>query len=445
MSELTKLREWANWWQNKSCHPAGYYEPRNTEELAEIVRAANAQNQKVKAVGSGHSWSDVPCTNGYMISLKKFNKILEIDVKNQTVTAQSGVQVYQLIDAIKQYDLALSTLGSICEQTLAGALATGTHGTSLFQGGLASTVVELELVDGLGQVIKCSKQLSTETFAASLIGIGVLGIVTQITIQCSQQFYLNERMEHWSIKDVIKNIDVLSKENYFRLWYTTQNHGAIVNTFTQVKSPVQSTSRLRRFKGQISWYLWIYQYYNFSKKQLLPFIRVDQSQYILCYPRWLLKIYKLFIDLTKSPRKTLISEYGIAVDQAATVIGKIIALVQQGEIKGDLRFEVRFGDAEESWLSTAYQRPTCYVQTVFELKSFVSPEAQQEAFCQVETLIKSFNGRPHWAKDHSYTSPDLRRVYPRWGEFLHIRQKLDPLQCFTNAYLSRILGNEEGH
>ncbi|MEH2052915.1 D-arabinono-1,4-lactone oxidase [Nostoc sp.] len=437
---MGKQQIWKNWWENHTCTPEHYYQPEQIDEVVEIIKSANLEQKQIKVIGSGRSWSDIPCTDGYMISLDKFNQVLDIDIEQKTVIVKSGIRIYQLVDILAKHGLALSSLGSICEQTIAGAISTGTHGNSLHQGGLASSILELELVNGIGEVIKCSKSKNPDLFSAALIGLGAIGIITQVKIQCCNQFWLTETLQCWNIKDVLENLDTLKKNDYCRFWYTTTNKDAIVQTFSDSKTPEKTgfIHFIKRIITQIFWFLWISWHDNPAEHDSQSFTRKDESQHILCYPRFFLKLYKLSFRMTKYCQNVLISEYGIPEEMASITMNKILSLVDRGIIKGHLRFEVRFGAAEDVWLSTAYQRPTCYIQVLFEKKNFTSTQDQNDAFIQVENIIKNLAGRPHWAKDHLYTNDDLRSTYPRWQEFLQIRQQTDPRQCFTNSYLNKI-------
>lgn len=444
-SNVSQTRSWNNWWQNHVCTPENYYEPKDLTELVQLVQHASSNDKKLKVVGNGHSWSDIPCTDGYMVSLKHFNRVLELNVEQKTIVVEAGISIRTIVDMLSRHGLAFPSLGSVCDQTIAGALATGTHGSSLHHGGLAELVLEFEMVDGTGHVLRCSRQENSQLFLAGLVGLGAVGIVTQVKMCCTKQFWLLEKLECCSIQDVLKNMEKLSQLEYFRFWYITTKQDVIVNSFSKTTAPSRPEwiQPFLRILQNVLWYVWIYRYYSFVKRRLRLFTRIDKSQYILCYSRLLLKFYKLSIALTIPYKKDMMSEYGIPAEATATAMQQILEKVARGEIKGHLRFEVRFGDAESAWLSTAYQRRTGYIQTIFENKYFNSRQDQLEAFHQVENIMKNLDARPHWAKDHCYTNTDLRETYPRWNDFLEFKRKLDPFECFENQYLSRILNPTE--
>ena len=442
-----KSVSWSNWWEKHTCNPKGFYEPRTTEEIVGIVKSAVTKGEKIKVIGSGHSWSDIPCTAGSMISLGRFNQVIALNRDKQLATVQAGLKIYELNAFLSKHNLVLPALGSISEQSIAGAISTGTHGASLHQKGLASLVVELEIVDGTGRIIRCSEDHNPNIFYAALIGLGSLGLITQVTIQCVERFLLTERLECWNINSVIENLSSLSEKEYFRMWYVTTKEDAIVQCFSSKESrwgDNSSSGPIRQNANTLLWHYWLYRYYTSKKTKLPPFRRTDWSDKIQCFSRTTLKLYKLGFVLTKPCKEILISEYGIPAEEASTVMEKILDLVDIREIEGHLRFEVRYGAAEDIWLSGSYKRNTCYIQTIFEKKNFESAEAQADAFLKVEALMKSFDGRPHWAKDHYFTGVDLKKVYPCWDKFSQIREELDPYSCFRNNYLNRIFDNGEG-
>lgn len=445
MNVITQ-KNWKNWWVNQVCAPEKYYKPNNLEEIIEIIRSANAQEKKVKVVGSGHSWSKIVCTDEYMISLERLNKVLAIDKKEKTITAQSGIYVYQLNDFLFKNGLALSSLGTVSDQTIAGAIATGTHGSSLYHGGIAESILELELIDGMGNIIQCSKTENADIFAAACINLGSLGIITQIKLQCEDFFFLAEKLEIQPIENVLENLEFLSQQEYFRFWYETQKQTAILSTF--LRQPISSNNHfiyfIRYVFNQLYWLFWN-GIVNFGLSyKIKPLTIVGRSYHIFNYPKLLLKTAKVLFNLTNGyhNKRIFLPEYGIGVEKVSIACKKIINAVHQGKIKGNLKIEVRFGAAEETWLSTAYHRPSCYIQIEYWKGRFKSEEDYTRAIVEIDNMMKDFDARPHWAKDNIYTQDDWKKVYPCWEDFCQLRQKLDPNQCFSNEYLDKLFNQE---
>src|SRR5205807_3408618 len=149
----TAPRLWRNWGGNQRCAPVEIAQPRSVEDLAEVVKSAGKEGLRVKAVGSGHSFTDVACTSGVQVRLDEHARVLRYDPEPSTVTVASGMTLAALAGELARRGLALANLGDIGYQTVAGAISTGTHGTGVGLGGLATDVVGLQLITADGSVV----------------------------------------------------------------------------------------------------------------------------------------------------------------------------------------------------------------------------------------------------------------------------------------------------
>src|SRR5437763_53725 len=153
---------WTNWGRNQSCAAEAVDHPADEGEIAAVVKAAAAAGQTVKAVGSGHSFTDIACTYGRRLVLDRYGEVLSIDRERLQVTVQAGCTIRSLNRRLAELGWALPNLGDIEYQTIPGAAATATHGTGIKLGGLATQVVGLELVTGDGSVLRCSAEEEPE-------------------------------------------------------------------------------------------------------------------------------------------------------------------------------------------------------------------------------------------------------------------------------------------
>jgi L-gulono-1,4-lactone dehydrogenase len=164
--------------------------PRDVEEISHIVKRAAGDGHRVKAVGAGHSFTAAAATDGTLLQLDRLSGLVSADVDRGLVTVRGGTRLYDLHGILAGLGLAMSNLGDIDRQSISGATSTGTHGTGTKLGGLATQIRGLELVTGDGSVFTCSPEERPDVFSAARVGIGALGIVTAVTLQCEPAFLL---------------------------------------------------------------------------------------------------------------------------------------------------------------------------------------------------------------------------------------------------------------
>src|SRR2546423_8408789 len=156
---------WHNWGGNQRCAPVAVEHPSTEDDLVRVVKQAGAEGRTVKVVGAGHSFTDIACTDGVQVVLDRYRRVLSVDPDTQRVTVQSGIPIEDLNLELAQRSLALPNLGDIAYQSIAGAVATATHGTGIKLGGIATQIVGLELIASDGSVVRCSESEEPEVFA----------------------------------------------------------------------------------------------------------------------------------------------------------------------------------------------------------------------------------------------------------------------------------------
>src|SRR5688572_2634145 len=192
----------SNWAGNQRWVVAERVAPRSTDEVATAVRRAAEAGTRVKAIGAGHSFTATAVTDGVQLSLDRMQGVQHVDHETQRVTVQGGIRLHRLNDELAAVGLALPNLGDIDRQSIAGAIATATHGTGLGLGNLATTVVGMELVTGTGDVVRPDADL----LRVARVGVGALGIVTEVTLQCVPAFDLHARETVEPLDDVLDGL-----------------------------------------------------------------------------------------------------------------------------------------------------------------------------------------------------------------------------------------------
>ena len=200
------MATWRNWAGNQIAHPQSIESPRDVSELAAVISEASSRGQKVKAVGSGHSFTSAAATDGRMLRLDNMTGISHIDRSKNQVTVGAGTRLSELNTLLHAEGLAMANLGDIAYQTVAGAISTSTHGTGKALTGLAGQVVGMTLVNGNGEIIESSESSNAHIFDVGRVSVGALGIISEYTLQVVPSFRLRALEQPMRLDDVLENI-----------------------------------------------------------------------------------------------------------------------------------------------------------------------------------------------------------------------------------------------
>src|SRR3954462_13613691 len=184
MDVRASRRIWRNWARDQRCAPRAIEEPRSEAEVTDALERAAAAGLPVRVAGSGHSFTDIACTDGVMLRLGRMNRVLNANREARLAEVEAGISLHELGPALLERGLAMENLGDVDKQSLAGALATGTHGTGARFGNLSSQVAALRLVTATGEVVECSADDDPDLFQAARVGLGSVGVLTTVTLRC---------------------------------------------------------------------------------------------------------------------------------------------------------------------------------------------------------------------------------------------------------------------
>lgn len=427
---------WRNWGGNQQCRPAAFETPRSDLEVAEVVRRARQAGQAVKVVGTGHSFTDIACTAGRMLSIDLLDRVVDVDRDALTVTVEAGMTIHRLNQELATRGLALANLGDIDRQTIAGAVSTATHGTGATFGGLATFIRALELVTADGEVLRCSDKEEPELFHAARVGLGALGVLTKVTLQCVPAFTLRHVERRRGFDEVLDELDDLVDGNeHFEFYWMPNTDACATLANNRTDDPPVVKSSYKRWRAEV-----FYPNYFFGAivaagrmvPSLVPRLNavaaggvsetelVNHSHDILVATRLV-----RFVEM----------EYAVPRRHARDAVRGVRDIVEHNNFRVGFPIEVRFTAPDDIPLSTASGRDTCYV-AVHQARGV----PYEPYFRAVEQLMDGLGGRPHWGKMHYQTAATLASRYPEWDAFQAVRRKLDPEGRFANAYLDRVLG-----
>jgi L-gulonolactone oxidase len=427
---------WQNWARTEAAFPIRVHEPAGIEELRRTVLEVAERRERLTLIGSGHSWSPVARPERQALSLARHAGVETVDAGTGTVTVRAGTRLRELADFLAGYGLALSVLGTSAAQTVAGAIATATHGSSARHGNLSTHVRGLELVSAEGDVSSISDRHEPERLAAARASLGVLGVVSSVTLACEPAFNLRLVERPCPLEAVLSELDRnLVEHDYFKFWWWPHTSAAKTWEYDRTSEPAQ-TGRLGRFVADELLFVypaWAGLHVGSVLPHRIPELarafaevfnrrrsRVDRSDHALTFP---------------VPIRHLEMEYAIPTDAAAAAVRALRDLIERERHLVDLLVEVRFSPADGVWLSPAYGRDTCYIGTLV-----YRPQGSERYLRSVERLMLSFGGRPHLGKLHYLETAELSLAFPRLGDFLELRRRLDPEHLFGNRYLDALLG-----
>ncbi|MGW2521372.1 D-arabinono-1,4-lactone oxidase [Streptomyces sp. NPDC001617] len=428
---------WRNWGGNVAARPAREVTPASVEELAAAVRKAGEDGLTVKAVGTGHSFTSIAATDGVLIRPQLLTGIRKIDRDAMTVTVEAGTPLKRLNMALAREGLSLTNMGDIMEQTVSGATSTGTHGTGRDSASIAAQIKGLELVTADGSVLTCSEKENPDVFAAARIGLGALGVVTAITFAVEPVFLLTAREEPMPFDKALADFDELWAENEHFEFYWFPHTGS-----TNTKRNNRSAGPEKPVSPVAGWFedeflsngvFQVAQWVGQAVPATVPTIAQISSK-ALSARSYTDIPYKVFT----SPRRVRFVEMEYAVPREALTetLRELKAMVERSGLRVSFPVEVRTAPADDITLSTASGRDSAYV-AVHMFKG----TPYQAYFTAAERIFTAHEGRPHWGKVHTRDAEYFAGVYPRFGEFTALRDRLDPDRRFQNDYLRRVLGS----
>lgn len=434
---------WSNWAGNVRSAPARIVRPSSIEGIREPVLDAARRGSPVKVVGAGHSFAPAAATDGTLISLDDFAGIDEVrPLANggALVTVRAGIRLHALNPLLWDLGLALPNLGDFAEQSVAGAISTGTHGTGQRLGGLATTVAALEVMTADGELVHCSPDDEPELFEAARLGVGALGVVTRMTLRCVPAFALHAVEGTDSLTDTLERIDHhRDATDHFEFFWFPYTDEILTKRNTRLPAdvPLRPLSRFRAWFDE-----------DFASNTLFEGVNRVAARYPRAIPRinavsarmlsakdYTDRSYRVFA--TKRTVRFTESEYAVPVEHARRILEEVRDwLGTHDEFRTAFPIEVRFAAADDVWLSTAHGRDVCYI-AVHQFHTL----DEQPYFEAFEEIVGAVGGRPHWGKMHSLTADDLRDLYPRFEDFLAVRDLVDPRRVFANDYTRRVFGD----
>ena len=411
-----------NWAGNYTYRAEKLHRPTTIEQVQEIV--ANAAS--VHVLGSRHSFNDI-ADSSELISLENLPADVVVDHQAHTVSLGGGVKYGNLAKTLNEEGVALHTLASLPHISVAGAVATATHGSGVTCGNLATAVAGLSIVTSGGEIIKASR--GDPDFDGLVVGLGALGAVTRITLDVQPAYEVKQRVfEGLSWKALYDHFDEITSCGYsvsiFTRWGET-------NEQVWVKSRTDEPDRVEGdLFGAVA-----------ATVDRNPIFELDPTS---CTPQlgrpglWSDRLPHFRMGYTPSSGQEIQSEYLFPRRHAMGAIEAVHALAE-GMRPILLASEIRRVAADQLWMSMNYEEDSVGIHFTWKRE----PEAVQEMVAQIEDALTPFEARPHWGKVFHADAAAIAPLYKRHSDFVRLVERLDPRGAFRNSWLkTRMLGDK---
>ena len=428
---------WRTWGRTVSARPAAVHLPASTQEVVSLVRRSLERGERLRPVGSGHSFTPIAAPVDAHVRLDRMSGIVAADVRAGRVRVGAGTPLHELSPALERVGLAMVNLGDIDRQTVSGAVSTGTHGTGAALTGLAGAVRGLTIVAGDGAEHRVHRDDDPELVSLLAVGLGAYGIVTELELDVAPAYRLRALEQPEPLAAVLDDAEVIAGQHrHFEFYWFPHTDRAL--TKRNDLAVDGSGAPLSRWREGLDDHLLsnvVFEGLNrlaTRRPTLAP--RINQvSARALSRREFTDASYRVFC--TRREVRFVESEYAIPRASLAPVLRELDAWIERSGEHIAFPVEVRFAAADDVALSTAYRRDSAYVA----IHQYHRRDAARYV-AAFEAIVAEHAGRPHWGKLHSLDSQRLATLYPRLGEARALRDRLDPDRIFTNGYLDRVLG-----
>jgi L-gulono-1,4-lactone dehydrogenase len=434
---------WRNWGRSAAVHPELVARPTSVDEVIALVRYARDRGLRVKPIGAGHSFSGIALAPGIQLDLSALTGLLAVDPAARTATLAAGTTLRQIPALLRPHSLAMENLGDIDAQTISGATSTGTHGTGSAFRGLSAQIVAATLVTADGTLLSVggtsvNGAANADLLPAVRLGLGALGVIVDLTIACVPAFLLHAVEHPEPLEAVLEQFDERSRSvDHFEFYWFPHTDTALTKTNSRLDAaePAAPLPPVRRWIDDVL--------VSNAALSLACGIGTLAPSVTPRINRLATRLtgHRQFTDRSAAVfttrRLVRFREMEYALPRAAVpdALRAVRALIERWQWRISFPIEVRVAAADDLWLSTAYGRDTGYIAVHRYFR-----DDYHQYFRAVEAIMRDHGGRPHWGKIHFQDAVFLRESYPRFDDFLAVRDRLDPARVFANSYLERVLG-----
>jgi FAD-linked oxidoreductase len=406
---------WRNWVGNQYCVPQFRANPTSENEIRAAVAEAAQRNLPVRVAGSGHSFTPVVGTPGLLLSLENCAGIRRVDKERKQITVAAGTRINAVGKALKEHGLSLVNQGDIDSQAVAGAFTTGTHGTGLKLGNLASSIAGMRLVKADGEILDVDRS-DPDLLHAAQVSVGTLGVISELTLNVTESYNLHERLFRDDFETCMERHDELAAQHrHFGFFWCpvpeSRHLYCLADTSDSPWSSTRADADICEMKVMDI---------TTAAPMEGAFEKIAYSSDV--YP---IEYVPNFVEL----------EYAVPLEHGKASIRAVRELMLTKHTNCIYPIEYRFTAGDPAWMSPFHH------QDSITLSVSGGPGIDYWAFLRdTDEILRRFGSRPHWGKMHFLDADDVTALYPRAGDFRALRRDLDPSGRFLNDHLRLLFG-----
>lgn len=422
-----------NWAKSFEFHPKKILSPTSTEEAQTLVKDHLKNGQSIRMRGSSHSWTGLVSTSESFLHLDDMQGIVEVMPEKNLIRAKAGTKLFRFGEEAFSHGLALPNQGDINQQSLAGALSTGTHGTGITLQSMANQLQGLTMVNGEGEILCLDKEKNQDVMNALSVSFGSAGLITEATIKMNKAYKL--KVESFA-EDMKTSLDKyktrLGENRHLEMFYFPVGKWAMVKIMNETAEEISPPSSLSKM-ADVVLENWLYEGLNIMAHKTGSYKSIDSFMRKFVGHKtntdWSHRAFP-----TERTVRFMEMEFNLPVEKFEEVFWEIQNVIEKNNFETLFPIEIRFVKGDDLWLSPAYGRDSVY----FAIHSYID-ENFRPYFEAIQHIFKRHGGRPHWGKWHSFAFDDLEKVYPKWHDFLKIQKEMDPKGVWLNDHLRSLL------
>lgn len=421
-----------NWAGNLNFNPQKVFSPTSSQEVQSAVKEAIQNNKYLRLIGSGHSWTGLIASDEYFMNLDKMQGLISVDKDKSLIRAMAGTKLYLFGDIGYANNLAMENQGDINLQSIAGATSTGTHGTGITLQSVANQISALTLINGLGEEVTIDEH--HPDFNAARLSLGSLGVITDLTFKLKPSYKLKVETFAESFDESLAAFDERIKNNrHLEMFYFPVGDWSLtkfMNLTDETPTPKTMMSAINEKVLEN----WLYTQLNRVASSTGRYKLIDKIMRGFVSREVKVNWSHLAFPTERSFR-FMEMEYNLPYKYFREAMAEIREAIKTNKFQTLFPIEIRFVKGDDLWLSPAYQRDSVY----FAVHTYISEDYKPYFDC-MEKIFRKYQGRPHWGKMHTQTKTELESTYPKFQDFLKVREKYDPKRIFLNPHLRTIFG-----
>lgn len=431
------MAEWSNW-SGTTRADVEIVTVRDVEHIQQVVAEASQAGRKVKPIGASHSFTAIGQPVDVQLRMDHICGLISADPHTGRAWVRAGTRLADGVKLLHGAGLGLANQGDYDRQTLSGATSTGTHGTGIGLTGFSGMVRGVELVLADGSLMRVTDGENAELLPAVALSLGALGVVTAIEYQCEPRYLLTAAEKPAALPDVLAHIDDhVDGNDHFEFFWFPDTDRVLMKTNERHRDESRRAP-MPAWKDRLENDLLSNKLYGALNKFVTRVPRATAAVNQVSARALSAKTYTDWSHIvfpTDRDVRFRESEFSVPRADVVEVLERLDAWHRANPCATAFPVEVRFTGPDDVWMSTSYERESAYIA----VHQYVD-RPHEEYFAAFWNILRDYEARPHWGKMHELRADDLRRVYPKFDDFVAVRDRLDPQRTFANPYLDTVLG-----